>query len=89
MFLTALVMVMGAASHSVLAQSGQWCLRDDEGRTNCGFATQQQCLTTARGAGGSCQQNNGNFNTREPRWRQNRRRSDPNAVPPPGGKSSQ
>lgn len=67
------------------AQNGQWCLVDDQGVTNCGFATQKQCLTSARGLGGMCQENAGNFTNKEPRWRQNRRRDNPDAYPPPGG----
>ena len=39
------------------AHSGAWCLFDDPWTYNCGFATLQQCLATASGAGGQCQPN--------------------------------
>ena len=39
------------------ARSGAWCLFDDPYTYNCGFATLQQCLATASGAGGQCQPN--------------------------------
>jgi hypothetical protein len=39
------------------AHSGAWCLFDDPYTYNCGFATLQQCVATARGAGGQCQPN--------------------------------
>ena len=38
-------------------RSGAWCLFDDPYTYNCGFATLQQCLATASGAGGGCQPN--------------------------------
>jgi hypothetical protein len=37
-----------------------WCLEysgDDSQATNCGFATWQQCMATASGAGGVCYEN--------------------------------
>ena len=39
------------------ATSGAWCLFEDAWTYNCGFATLQQCLATASGAGGQCQPN--------------------------------
>ena len=39
------------------ARSGAWCLFDDPWTYDCGFATLQQCVETARGAGGQCQPN--------------------------------
>lgn len=38
-------------------RSGAWCLFDDPWTYNCGFATLQQCVATASGAGGQCQPN--------------------------------
>jgi hypothetical protein len=38
-------------------RSGAWCLFNDPWTYDCGFATLQQCVETARGAGGQCQPN--------------------------------
>jgi hypothetical protein len=38
-----------------------WCVQyngsDDGGGRNCGFVSYEQCMMTARGSGGSCEQN--------------------------------
>ncbi len=42
------------------AQNYPWCAYyggGDDGGTNCGFTTFQQCLDTVRGMGGFCQPN--------------------------------
>ena len=60
----ALGSAIASADHASAAQfrfggahSGAWCLFDDPWTYNCGFATLQQCLATASGAGGQCQPN--------------------------------
>jgi hypothetical protein len=41
------------------AQNYPWCSNFADGAgTNCGFSTQQQCMTTIAGSGGYCEQNN-------------------------------
>ncbi len=82
LFLGALVLATVAGKDGASAQAA-WCLVDDAGRTNCAYATQQQCLATSRGDGGYCQQNKGFYTTKEPRWKQNRRRNNNSGYPPP------
>jgi Protein of unknown function (DUF3551) len=56
------IVPVGAAAitTSAGAQNYPWCSYFADGAgTNCGFSTLQQCqITTAQGAGGSCERNN-------------------------------
>ena len=41
------------------AQNYPWCSQFADGAgTNCGFSSYEQCMATARGSGGYCEQNN-------------------------------
>ena len=41
------------------AQNYPWCSNFADGAgTNCGWSTQEQCMTTLAGSGGYCSQNN-------------------------------
>ena len=53
------VCVVGIGTR-VEAQNYPWCAiygGFDDGGTNCGFTTFQQCMDTARGLGSNCQPN--------------------------------
>jgi Protein of unknown function (DUF3551) len=39
------------------AGAGAWCASYRRGVSNCGYATQEQCLATVRGLGGFCRPN--------------------------------
>ena len=39
------------------ANAAQWCAVDNEGASNCGFYTYQQCKEDISGIGGSCEPN--------------------------------
>jgi hypothetical protein len=45
---------------SAQAQNYPWCAHygEDDGGTNCGFTSFQQCLADISGMGGFCEQNN-------------------------------
>ena len=51
--------VLTAFATPAAAQSNYpWCSNFSDGAgANCGFSTYEQCMATARGSGGSCQQN--------------------------------
>jgi hypothetical protein len=53
--LAAVMMFIAGAAH---AQNLPWCaIMDNDGTTQCNFATLQQCLQTLSGIGGRCIQN--------------------------------
>jgi hypothetical protein len=52
---TAAVMAIFAADARTHAQA-KWCAVYQNGGTNCGFATQEQCLAAASGSGSFCNQ---------------------------------
>jgi hypothetical protein len=53
-FAAAALVATAAAAQSNYA----WCSNFSDGAgANCGFSTYDQCMATARGSGGSCQQN--------------------------------
>ena len=49
------------ASPAAAAIEYPWCVQygggDDNGARNCGFVSYDQCMLTARGAGGMCERN--------------------------------
>jgi hypothetical protein len=51
--------VLTAFAAPAAAQSNYpWCSNFSDGAgANCGFSTYEQCMATARGSGGTCQQN--------------------------------
>jgi hypothetical protein len=62
----ALAAAMAVAGLSAFAQPAAaaeypWCVQytggEDGGGRNCGFVSYEQCMATARGAGGDCQRN--------------------------------
>ena len=52
---TAAVMAIFAADARTHAQA-KWCAVYQNGGTNCGFSTQEQCLAAASGSGSFCNQ---------------------------------
>lgn len=56
-----IIATMLAYSQPVAAIEYPWCVQytgdDGGGGRNCGFVSYEQCMMTARGAGGSCEQN--------------------------------
>jgi Protein of unknown function (DUF3551) len=52
----ALLFLTGVPS-AYAAKPAAWCVFYDPSTYNCGFSTYQQCLETARGAGGFCRPN--------------------------------
>jgi hypothetical protein len=55
-----LVVFVGALATGApaYAQNYPWCSNFHDGAgTNCGFTTYEQCMGTARGSGGYCDQN--------------------------------
>ena len=49
-----------AISSPAAAQNYPWCAHyggSEDGGTNCGFVTREQCLATVSGTGGSCELN--------------------------------
>ena len=59
------VLIAGALAFAAIAQTGSaaqareypWCARYDWTTYNCGFVSYQQCMATAFGSGGYCEQN--------------------------------
>jgi len=82
LFLGGLLLATMAGNGGTFAQ-GAWCLVDDAGRTNCAYATQQQCLATSRGDGGFCQQNKGYYTNKDPllKRRRDQRRYESGGTP--------
>jgi len=39
------------------AYAGKWCASYNDGSTNCGFDTLQECEADVKGVGGTCQPN--------------------------------
>ncbi len=55
------VAAMSSFTQPAAAIEYPWCINysdiDGGGGTNCGFVSYEQCMMTARGAGGSCDRN--------------------------------
>lgn len=55
------VIGLSALTQPAAAIEYPWCVQymggDDGGGRNCGFVSYEQCMMTARGAGGICEQN--------------------------------
>ena len=49
--------LVGMSLTSTYADAGAWCASYRRGVSNCGYATQEQCLATVRGLGGFCRPN--------------------------------
>ena len=68
---------------SAQAQSNYpWCSHFSDGAgVNCGFSSYQQCMATAAGSGGTCQENDWykGANTAAPAQRQARKRHSKNS----------
>lgn len=59
--LCGLILAAAAIASRAQAQNYPWCAQysgDMGGAMNCGFVSFDQCMTTARGVGGFCFQNN-------------------------------
>jgi len=57
LFLSALLTSIAGLSTHAKAQNYPWCAyyaMGENGPTNCGFATYDQCMTTVSGIGGFC-----------------------------------
>jgi len=55
----AVIAATAVAAKRAEAQTYPWCANFADGAgTNCGFSTLEQCMATARGSGGFCDQNN-------------------------------
>ena len=53
------VAILVLTTGPVAAQNYPWCANFADGAgTNCGFVTEQQCMTTIAGSGGYCSSNN-------------------------------
>lgn len=53
------VAVFAGSGTGVLAQNYPWCANFADGAgVNCGFPSQESCMATAIGSGGSCSPNN-------------------------------
>jgi hypothetical protein len=57
----AVVTVVLLTAGGPAANAAQWCAQYNDGGSNCGFYTRQQCLQTVRGIGGSCQFNGSEY----------------------------
>ena len=60
LFLLGICVALFGTGTRVEAQNYPWCAiygGFDDGGTNCGFTTLQQCMDTARGMGNLCQPN--------------------------------
>ena len=60
LFLLGICVALFGTGTRVEAQNYPWCAiygGFDDGGTNCGFTTLQQCMDTARGMGNLCQRN--------------------------------
>ena len=58
MLLAGCIAVFGIAPPA-LGQNYPWCSNfHDGGGTNCGFSSYEQCMATAQGSGGTCNQTN-------------------------------
>jgi Protein of unknown function (DUF3551) len=55
------VATMGGVTQPAAADPYAWCVQygseDGGGGRNCGFVSREQCMETARGAGGQCEPN--------------------------------
>jgi len=60
LFISAICLSTTGISQRAEAQNYPWCAYYggfDDGGTNCGFTTFEQCIETARGLGSNCQPN--------------------------------
>ena len=57
MIVLLLLALVGMSLTSTYADAGAWCASYRRGVSNCGYATQEQCLATVRGLGGFCRPN--------------------------------
>ena len=52
-----LLALVGISLAGTYADAGAWCANYRRGISNCGYATQEQCLAQVWGLGGRCQPN--------------------------------
>jgi Protein of unknown function (DUF3551) len=72
LFCACALLFFASAAEANEAKPAAWCVFYDPSTYNCGFSTYQQCMETARGAGGFCRPNP----FESPRGRQRRQRQN-------------